>query len=229
MADLTSILTLNWGHHSDLTGPFIRYVDQFTEDYELIVVDQEVLDLEKLLADGEQFRNLRIIASAVNLGFPAGNNLALTYARGEYICVMNNDIQISGFWLPRLVEAASDRNTIAGASLIRAGGWNEFDVKGFRMVIPYLEGWLLVFHRSILSRMGETLFREDFREGGMEDVDFCRRAARAGIELKEIPHLPLVHLRGRTVTDGRLRQDQITLANYKTLLGELHQELPGGA
>jgi GT2 family glycosyltransferase len=49
---------------------------------------------------------LRIIDPPVNLGFPAGCNLARSVARGEYLVVVQDDGIIAPGWLEALVEVA---------------------------------------------------------------------------------------------------------------------------
>lgn len=217
-AGLVSIISLNWSHYQDLTGPFIRYIDAWTPDpKELIVVDQgsREEDRQALTEDTLRFPWLKVVLLPENTGFPRGNNLGLEEAEGEFIVVMNNDILLSGDWLRPLLEpvARPGARVVSGMSLVREGGWNEYG----ETVIPYLEGWLLVFHRRLIDEIGGYLFDESFGIGSVEDIDFCRRAVATGYELVEVPHLPVVHLRGRTVTDGRLDQPAITRRNYELM------------
>jgi GT2 family glycosyltransferase len=227
-----SIITLNWNHYSDLTGPFIRYIEKFTKnpfgDFELIVVDQgsERSDRLELVKNSITWPWLKNIFLPFNTGFPRGNNLGLSQVSGEYVLFMNNDITINGDWLTPLMDTFDQnrkRKALVGTSLVHRGGWNEFNIYGQHLTIPYLEGWLLLFNRDLLKLVRG--FNEEYGMGSMEDIEFCYRANKCGYDLISVSPLPLVHLRGATVTDGRLDQPSITKANYEPFLSVLKEEV----
>jgi O-antigen biosynthesis protein len=226
--DLVSIITLNWDHYSDLTRPFMGCVGLWTpEPYELIVIDQgsDIKEVQLLQADEAEIPNVRCRFNEENVGFPAGCNLGTSMTRGEYVIWMNNDIIINGEWLePILRVLNSEEKTVVGASLIDyATGWNTYrDASKKLHTIPYLEGWLIAVRRKFVDQVG--LFDESFGLGGMEDVDLCRRARNSGYSLTGINSLPMVHLRGKTVTDGRINQQRITENNLALLRSRLETE-----
>ena len=223
---LVSIITLNWHHYSDLTGPFIRYIDAWTPDpKELIVVDQGSAEADRLalINDAHHFPWLKVVLLPENVGFPAGTNVGNTEAEGEYICWMNNDMIINGDWLtPMLERLRGNHKTMVGAHLVSHGGWNEYVLSnGQPLNIPYLEGWLLLVYRSFLEEVGE--FDEAFGVGSLEDVHLCWRAQQAGYQLIEVAPLPLTHLRGRTVMDGsgRINQIEVSERNFEMMKGRV--------
>lgn len=57
---------------------------------EIIVVDNASVD-DSLDMLKEHFPKVKVIASKINLGFAKANNLAATYAKGEYILALNPD------------------------------------------------------------------------------------------------------------------------------------------
>ena len=69
---------------------------------------------DPLLAAAQGVSGLRTVSSPVNLGFPAGCNLARAVARGEYLVLLHDDVEIEPGWLEALV-AAADANPEAGA------------------------------------------------------------------------------------------------------------------
>jgi GT2 family glycosyltransferase len=218
-APLVSIVALNWDHYDDLTGPFIHAIDTWTaRPFELVVVDQGSNERDRCqLKRAAAHRDwLRVVQLEENVGFPGGCNVGARDARGEVVVFMNNDILIHGDWLTPIRQVlASEPKAVVGCSLVRRGGWNEFRLgNGREVVVPYLEGWLLAVRREFLEEVG--FFDEAFGKGSMEDVELCWRAVRAGYELVALS-LPLVHLRGRTVMDGRLDQPRITSANYELM------------
>lgn len=88
-------------------GNIERYTD--TEDYELIVIDQEPCEI----FDSERerfgaFTNFKFstidkyIVLDKHIGLSVANNLGASKATGEYICFLHNDVFVSNDWLPRL-------------------------------------------------------------------------------------------------------------------------------
>jgi len=217
---LVSLITLSWHHSLDLTIPFMDSLAAYNKDFELIIVDQQSIPWQPgcMPTDGAFLATrpwLKILRLIENSGFPRGNNLGLDECSGEIILIINNDVVVHGdiLTLPRtFVE--KDNETIVGMWLREHAGWNEFRQGNKYVHVPYLEGAYLMFHRSILDKIGGYLFDERFGKGGMEDVEFCRRAQSAGLKLCAID-LPLVHLGAKTTGDGRYSQCEITRANYE--------------
>jgi GT2 family glycosyltransferase len=89
----------------------------------------------------EWYPNVRVIASAENLGFARGNNLGAQSAGGQYIIFLNDDTRVHPDWIYELVSTARRRNAAAvaacmldweGKSLDFAGGGVNFQGKGFQ-------------------------------------------------------------------------------------------------
>lgn len=210
----TSIVGLNWHHAHDLTVPWLDDLRAHTPgDYEVIVVDQESGANEVAqMARYQDKMELIILPQATNTGFPEGCNIGARAATGDVIVWMNNDVRIDGDWLtPILYALLQDPKRIVGAQLIERAGWNELEVQGRVEQHPYLMGWLLAFNRAALTDIG--YMDPVFGTGSMEDVDWCWRAVRAGYTLHPIWPLPLRHLHGKTVCDGRLDTMKTTWAN----------------
>jgi len=90
MKDL-SIIILNY-NTKDLLLDCLRSVIQATKNqyhYQLIVVDNASTDGSA--AAVRQFSQLKLIQSKKNLGFAAGNNLAIPYLQGRYALFLNPD------------------------------------------------------------------------------------------------------------------------------------------
>ena len=75
-------------------------------------VPHEVIVVDNASADGSAdaiaaaFPEVRLIASATNLGFAGGNNLAAGHARGRYILLLNPDTVVLDGAVDRLVGVA---------------------------------------------------------------------------------------------------------------------------
>jgi len=67
---------------------------------------------------------VRVVHSRVNLGFPGGLKLARSMARGKYLAVLQDDVDVEAGWLDRLV-ARMDEDPwigIVGSSVEVPGG-----------------------------------------------------------------------------------------------------------
>ena len=87
-----SVVILNY-QTFDLTKNTINSVLKYDYpfSYEIIVVDNASSD-DSLSKLQDYFKdNVKFIASAENNGFAAGNNQALTVAKGRYILLLNSD------------------------------------------------------------------------------------------------------------------------------------------
>jgi GT2 family glycosyltransferase len=68
-------------------------------------------------AIGREFPDVRIFRRA-NIGFAAGNNVALPYARGRYVLLLNPDVDMQEGTLADLVAALDERPEVGAASIV---------------------------------------------------------------------------------------------------------------
>jgi GT2 family glycosyltransferase len=59
-------------------------------DAEIIVIDNHSSD-DSCAMMKQRFPNIKLIENKENSGFPKGNNIAVSHAQGEYICILNPD------------------------------------------------------------------------------------------------------------------------------------------
>ena len=98
-------------------------VAETTAPYELIVVVNASPD-GSAAAIAAAFPDLRLIASAENLGFAKGNNLAAREAKGAYILLLNPDTLV--------LDHAIDRPVAFAERTPRAGIWGGRTLHGER-------------------------------------------------------------------------------------------------
>src|SRR5690606_26779299 len=79
--------------------------------YEVIVVDDCSTDQTAIVL--EAIGNIRVIENEENIGFLRSCNKALAYCRGEYVCFLNNDVQVQPGWLAHLL-VPFDRFPVTG-------------------------------------------------------------------------------------------------------------------
>lgn len=189
-------------------------------DYEIIVVDNGSVKEETLsyFAEIGKKPNVRILRDDSPFNFSALNNHAATIAKGEYLCLLNNDIEvISPDWLNEMVGLASQpgngavgaalwypNNTLQhGGVLIGLGGIaghmhhmmkrGHFGYFGRAVAAQNLSAVTaacLVIRKSIYDEVGGL---DEGLAVAFNDVDFCLRVREAGYRNVWTPYAQLYH------------------------------------
>jgi GT2 family glycosyltransferase len=101
-----SVLVLSWNGRSHLESCLAALAAQ-----ELAGVEWEILVLDNGSSDGtadwlrQAYPGVRLVESAINLGFCAGNNRLAELASGDALVLLNNDAKPEPRWLAALVDA----------------------------------------------------------------------------------------------------------------------------
>lgn len=90
---------------------------------EIIVVDNNSTDGSGRMMD-ERFPDIKFIENDSNLGFPKGNNVGVSYASGEYICILNPDTVVAEDTFVKVLAFADKQSNlgIVGVKLIDGRG-----------------------------------------------------------------------------------------------------------
>lgn len=78
---------------------------------EVIVIDNGSTDGTVEIIERE-FPEIILIKSPKNLGYGAGNNLGVRYAKGKYIVILNPDTKVENGWLEELLKPLERRDKI---------------------------------------------------------------------------------------------------------------------
>jgi GT2 family glycosyltransferase len=94
-----------------------------------------------------EFPDVRLFRRA-NIGFAAGNNVALTHARGRYVLLLNPDVEMRQGTLAELVAALDERPEVGAASIVHVddGGRLLYSMRRFSTPLRKL-GEGLALHR----------------------------------------------------------------------------------
>ena len=195
---MVSIIVLCWNHLDDVTKPFVENILSVTKDvdFELILVDNGSNDGTDSYIKSLNDPRVKPIISKKNLGFSGGNNLGYKYAKGDYICFLNNDVVFHNpNWLKELLQN-QEENTLIGPHLVNSNSLTSFN----NLPVPYLNGWCIFGAKKIFEDIKENgkVFDERFNPAYFEDVELCFRAAIKGYKLKEVSNIELEHLGSRS-------------------------------
>lgn len=164
-------------------------------DYEIVIVDNGSTDDSAVVA--RQFPRVSVhIIPRSTISF--ARNYGVRQSRGELLAFVDSDILVTRAWtnkLLALMHAGVDCESYLGGyaysirespSLIERAWFATI-----LMVSPrYLSGGNIVVGRSAFDRLQGF---DDFLQTG-EDVEFCTRALRAGLQIDFDPAFDVVHL-----------------------------------
>lgn len=192
--------------------------DKVNHIAEIIVVDDGSKD-DSYTFVKNNYPSVKIIKHKINRGFSAAVNTGVRSAKGELICLINNDVVPSPDFLKTVLPHFEDNNVFA-VSFNEKGefGWakgkfidgfveHEAEKKADKAHITFwVSGGSGVFRRSMwiaLGGMDEKLFSPFY----WEDIDLCYRATKRGFSLLWEPNSLVEHRHESTV--GRLPQTYV--------------------
>ncbi len=134
---LVSLVAINFNQLS-LTIQFLESVRR--QDYknvEIFIIDnasrENPSDYLKT-----HFPEVKVIVSDKNLGFAGGNNLALPYAKGDYLFFVNNDTELTDGCIAKLVQLFQVRPRLGIVSPLICYFPTDDDKKAGREIIQYV-------------------------------------------------------------------------------------------
>jgi len=189
--------------------------------YEIVVVDNGSSESASLIyLDGLVQQGIKVIRDSRPFNFSALNNLAASHAQGDFLCLMNNDIEIvTGDWLEEMLSFAAlpgigavgaklwypnvqDGLQHAGVVIGMGGVAGHAHVGLARGQVGYF-GRIALHHRLMAVTAACMLIRKDhyLQVGGLDesiavafnDVDFCLRLHEAGLACILTPYAEMVH------------------------------------
>jgi hypothetical protein len=99
-------IVLNYNGHGFVTESVKSLLDQEFRDLEVVVVDNASTDGSAEEIEATFGGRVRLVRAPRNLGFGAGNNLAIREARGRHIVLLNNDAVATPAFVAEMVKAA---------------------------------------------------------------------------------------------------------------------------
>ena len=223
MSATVSVVVLTWNGRALLDVALGSLEHQSLVPLEVIVVDNGSTDGTPEHLD-ERWPQVQMVALPTNVGFAAGVNRGLERARGEFIALINNDIELHPEYLRELaaglehdpsaasaaskmlrfddhsvIDATGDTLRWSGIALQRGQG--ELDAGQYdrpERVFSACAGAAL-YRRSAFEELG--MFDEDFFVY-LEDVDWGFRAQLAGHGCAYVPTAIAYHVGSATTRPG---------------------------
>lgn len=148
-----------------------------------------------------------------NQGFLKTSNYGMKIAKGDIKILLSNDVVMSGDFITPIQNILKEKPTaLVGSRLIWwYSGWNAIIVQGKKMVMPYLEGWLLACTAKTWDELGG--FDPRYAPYDYEDVDLSAAATKQGRELIPLNSPHLQHISGATISKVNPHRQEITENN----------------
>lgn len=173
--------------------------------FEVIIIDNASTDgTKEYLQTVEKERgNVRVLYNKENLGFVKANNQGILLARGEYICLLNNDTVLTKDWLlklkrvlerdPRVGLVGPYSNFASGPQCVQVNARNQKEImdfiNNFRMPerpIDRLVFFCVLIRAELFNKNKCGLLDAAFHPGNFEDDFFCWTAKRLGYQMRVV-------------------------------------------
>ena len=194
---MISIIVPVFNQH-DATYECLTAVLENTQDCEIIVIDNGSTPPIKPPFSG--FIETRVIRNEENKGFPVAVNQGIREAKGDVICLLNNDVIVTPGWAERLLHhletyaiVAPLTNFCAGVQSVQTDPYEtkeqlceaavhlSEECAGESQDVNWVIGIVMMFKRSLYDELGS--FDESLWPCCGEEIDFCFRARAAGYKV----------------------------------------------
>jgi len=217
-----SVIVVNWNGLEDTIDCLNSFTKVSYPDFSLVVVDNGSRTNEAAILEKEykgKFQHFECIRLENNLGYAAGCNVGIRYARKKfnppYFLIMNNDVIVHPNFLTNLVLPAEANKAVglcgpkifhypeynkiwwAGTYKISIGWWMKIKVSLTETTgeTDALNGCCTLIKSEVVERIG--LFIPAFFLSGHDINEFGFRAKKSGFKLLYVPSAVIWHKFGR--------------------------------
>jgi GT2 family glycosyltransferase len=179
-----SIVIPTYNHLEDCLIPCIDSIEKYTNSggIEIIIVSQVTEDEAPYK---EYFNSLspkifKVLNFKEGLGYTKATNEGLKVAQGEFLIVLNNDIELlpqeKHTWINMLLEPMKDPQVGITGPLVLHDDYADHETIIF---------FCAMFRKEVLDRVG--LLDEIYSPGAGEDIDFSVKASNLGYKIIQVP------------------------------------------
>lgn len=203
----------------EMTVQCVERIGRLTDatDYELIVINNGSTDGTRRYLDG--LEDVVALHCPSNIGVGPAWNLGIETARGEYLCVINNDILVTPGWIDALLWPfeQDERVWCTGPLFTRGPVPRDFDLLAEfiagsepQLVAGGIVGFCFVLSRTAVDTLG--LFDEQFETAWYEDTDYYCRLLASGHPPALVTNCLIHHYETRTARSELPKAGQEILA-----------------
>jgi GT2 family glycosyltransferase len=246
-----SIVIVTWNARPLLARFLPSVVATDYPDLEIVVADNASTDGSAEWVEAT-FPSVRVVRHPENWRFCRGNNAAIPHTTGRYVCLLNNDVEVTPGWLRPLVALMEEEPDVGAVQpkLLQTEDRARFEYAGASgghlddYGYPFARGRLFdnlepdhgqyddradVFWATgaalLLRReaIDQVGLLDEHLEMHMEEIDLCWRLWRAGWRVRVEPASTVFHLGGGSLPQGDPRK---VYYNFRNSFLLLHKHLP---
>lgn len=193
----------NYSVNDEVIGLACNAIKSFKSTSDCIVVvsdDHSPLETSKIEELSDVF-----LKREENGGFSKACNTGFEYALehgADYVVCANTDIEVPENWMGEFMKCFEmGADMVGGLGYKQKGAINERKDHNYVSIGGRMDDWMFpggfwMMRRNVLEHIG--LLDENYRHGGMEDIDFFYRAKLAGKVLMMTPRVWYWHQEGAT-------------------------------
>ncbi|MDP8230531.1 MAG: glycosyltransferase family 2 protein [Candidatus Gorgyraea atricola] len=163
--------------------------------FRLVVIDNGSAKATRAYLDElarDKKTGVTVLRNNENLGFIKATNQGIRESDAPYVCLLNNDTEVTKGWLKEMVNVAEKKKDIGivNANSNTLGCKAKFGQSveslaeelrshsGEYSMLAQATGFCMLIKREIIDKVG--IFDETYGMGNFEDADFSKRAQRSG-------------------------------------------------
>ncbi len=236
---LVSIISVNF-NQSEVTCALLESLNKISyPNFEVIIVDNNSTEDDPDIIK-QRYPNVVLIKNPINYGFAAGNNFGLMRARGEYVLLLNNDIEVPRDFMEPLIDKLESNHLIGAVSpkikfyyqpdTLQFAGFTPFNPVTMRNTAigywekdkgqhnedretPFTHGAAMMVPMRVVKEIGlmSYIFFLYY-----EEADWCERIRRAGYKMYYVHNSYVLHK--ESVSTGRLSALKIYYQNRNRIV-----------
>jgi GT2 family glycosyltransferase len=239
-----TIIVLNWNNAPD-TLECLKSLEHLRYPADIVVVDNRSTD-DSVSLIRQRFPGMMLLETRQNLGYAGGNNCGIRYSLdhdAEYVCVLNNDVQVDPDFLAPLVNALEQDEQVGIVTPLVAAMDEPDRVWALGQAIDWRTGSVTRVHagEGVSSWQAHAPVEEDIASGtamlvkrevlervGLmdeafylyyEETDWCLRMRKAGYKILAVPASIVWHAVSRTLGPSSPVIDYYMLRNHLRFIG----------
>lgn len=193
-------------NHLAVVEAAIKSIKDNSSDHEIILVD----DGSPLSGTSEYVLGEEVdlfVRHATNKGIAPSWNDGLKIAHGDYLVVVNDDIEVGPGWLQGLGHALSFPKAMVSGAVIASTKNGSGPLPDYK----WFPGYCFMLPRKTMDTIG--LFDEQFVPFNFEDVDYWTRILQIGGLLMKNNDVLIKHKEGHVL--HTLAYDEVSQQNHK--------------